>query len=136
MALVERERTVGDPHRQAVVAGDTADLLDDVLRDRDIGAHGRRRRDERVPIGRGLELQTPEDVEGLFRRDLDPHDARHVGEAHAHVHACPGSRIAVDDADELGPRMLAEQSHRARERERDQVGAQLPREPARRRAPG
>src|SRR2546421_5765491 len=45
----------------------SADLLDDVLGDRDVGPHRRRRRDERVPVSRRGELQPAKDIQRLGR---------------------------------------------------------------------
>ena len=132
VTLGERQRSVGDAHRQPVVASDPADLLDDVLGDRDVRPDDRRCRDERVAVGRGRELEPPEDVEGLFRRHLDAEDAGHVGEAHANVDPRARPRVAVDEAGDRRAGVLAQEPARAGEGHRHQIRRKLPGEATRR----
>ena len=129
------EGPIGNAHRKAVVPGDAPDLLDDVLGDGDVRANRRGRRDERVAIRRGDELEPAEDIERLLRSDLDAEHARDVGEAHAHVDRPPAFGVAVHHAAYLGPGVLAEEADGARERDRDEIGRELPRKAARRGAP-
>src|SRR5438309_5987121 len=69
--LRERQRPVGNPRWETVVSRDATDLLDDVLGDRDVGAHDRRRRDQGVAIGGRRELKPAEDIERLAVIDVD-----------------------------------------------------------------
>ena len=126
MPLGQGQRTIGHPDRQAVVAREAPHLLDDVLGDRDVGAHSRWGGDERVAIGGRRELKPAEDIEGLGRIDVDPHHAGHVGEAHAHVHSAAGVRVAIHDAFDLRAGMLAKQLTRSRERDGNEVRRELP----------
>ena len=131
MPLRERQRAVGDARWQPVVAGDATDLLDDVLGDRDVGAHDRWRRHERVAVGGRRELKATQDIERLGRIDLDPHHARHVGKTHPHVHSRSRVRIAIHHALHLCAGVLAQEAAGARERDRNEVRRELPGEPAR-----
>ena len=126
MAFGQREGAVRDADREPIVARDAADLLDDVLGDRDIGANRGGRGDQVVAIGCRRELEPAKNVQGLLGRDIDAEDSGDVGEAHSHVHAPTWPRVSVHHAGDLGTRVLAKQTARARERDGDQIGRELP----------
>ena len=102
------------------------DLLDDVLGDRDVGAHDQRRRDQGVAIGGRRELKPAEDIERLAVIDVDSHHARHIGKPHAHVHSGPRIRVAIHNPLDLRPSVLAEQPAGACEGDRNELGRELP----------
>src|SRR5439155_21507743 len=113
------------------------DLLDEVVRDRDVGALHRWLREQDVALDRAAgEPEALEDVYRLVARDVDAEHFPHEPVGHADQGAWPRTRVPVDGAGELRAGVIAQEGDGSRERDRHEVRAELPCEASRRGAPG